>query len=156
MRIDSWLVTPGCSQDVGNYRDARMPFQELTKKTTSDDAPPWSSLQKSSKCPKQQTPWCSTQPPLGCWQMCFIWGEKILPQVKGSWPLEISSTQKVDTFDVILMDALSRPSLLGIRHPSFLWVFRMTSTVLLSTSWRSGSTPRASIIWGLRFNGLTV
>ena len=56
LRIDSWLVTPGCSQDVGNYRDARMPFQALTQRKMWWCIPRmalWSSPQKSSNCPKQ-------------------------------------------------------------------------------------------------------
>ena len=119
LRIHSWLVTPGCSQRCGQLQGRPDAVPGVDKRKMWWCIPRmalWSSPQKSSKCPKQQTPWCSTQPPLGCWQMCFIWGEKFLSQVKGSWPLEISSAQKVDTFDVILMDTLSRPSLLGIHN----------------------------------------
>ena len=69
---DTWLFTR-----CGKYRICPDAVPGVDKKTTCDGAPPWSSPQKSCKCPKQQTPWCSTQTP---------W---LLTEVKGSW-----STQK--------------------------------------------------------------
>ena len=64
LRIESWLVTAGCSQDVGNYRTPGCRSRSWPKKQHLLMHPPWSSLAEIFQVPKQQTPWFSTQTPL--------------------------------------------------------------------------------------------
>ena len=100
---NTWLFTR-----CGNYRTPGCRSRRWQKVTSIDAPNPWSSLQKSSKCPKQQTPVLFNPNPL-----VFDRGEGLRVQSKffQRWPrgvpknepLEISSTQKAHLWCTPLM-----------------------------------------------------